>query len=172
MKKSEDKLKKLSEILLKGDPELSIEAIGLLREDQPFTGAIGLLASYYDNTEDILIRKAIEEFLNDIKEQSAAAEVIAEIKKPWKPGTISMLISSCWQSGLDYSEYVTDFAEIFFKGDYLTAIECLTIIDESTDDLSNNKREELLRLVNKHQISPISEKAVLRQELISILNRE
>jgi predicted DNA-binding protein len=171
MKKSEEKLKKLSDIFSKGESEQSIGAISLLREEQAFTGVIGLLASHYDNTEDVLIRKAIEEFLNDIKDKSVAPEIIAEIKKPLKAGTISMLISSCWQSGLDYTEYISDFTEIFFKGDYLTAIECLTIIEESTNGLSNKKREELLQLVDKHQLSPISEKAALRQELVSILNR-
>ena len=48
-----------------------------------------------------------------------------EIRKPWKDDTISMLVSSCWQSGLDYSEYSMDFAKVFLKGDYVTAIECL-----------------------------------------------
>ena len=43
--------------------------------------------------------------MNDLKDQSVSKEIITEIRKPFKPSTIRMLVSSCWQSGLDYSEY-------------------------------------------------------------------
>ena len=51
-----------------------------------------------------------------------------------------MLVSSCWQSGLNYSEYSTDLAEVFLKGDYVTAIECLTVIEESVNELSKAEK--------------------------------
>jgi hypothetical protein len=48
--------------------------------------------------------------MNDIKDKELCDEIIAEIKKPRKSSTVSMLVSSCWQSGLDYSAYSRDFA--------------------------------------------------------------
>ncbi|MCK7536379.1 MAG: hypothetical protein MZV63_38065 [Marinilabiliales bacterium] len=59
-------------------------------------------------------------------------EIIAEIQKAMESTTQSaMLVSSCWQSGLDYSDYSADFAKVFLKGDYATSIECITVIEES-----------------------------------------
>jgi hypothetical protein len=60
MIRSEKKLKELTVILNKGNNILISEAIGLLREEQPFKGAIGLLTSFYNNTDDYSIRKAIQ----------------------------------------------------------------------------------------------------------------
>ena len=150
MIRSEKKLKELAAILNKDNNILISEAIELLREEQPFEGAIGLLTSFYDKTDDYSIRKTIEGFMNDLKDQSASAEVINEIRKQWKADTISMLVSSCWQSGLDYSEYSLDLAKIFLKGDYVTAIECLTVIEESVHELSRERKDEIIKIIEEN----------------------
>jgi hypothetical protein len=171
MIKSEKKIKELATILDKDNNILISEAIGLLREEQPFEGAIGLLTTFYDKTEDFSIRKTIEEFMNDLKDQSASKEIITEIRKQLKPVTISMLVSSCWQSGLDYSEYSSELAEIFLKGDYVTAIECLTVIEESVHILSRAKKDEIIKILEKNPLPSVVEKKALTLELISILGR-
>ena len=171
MIKSEKKIKELAVILDKDNNILISEAIGLLREEQPFEGAIGLLAAFYDSTQDNLIRKSIEGFMNDIKDQSAIKEIITEIRKQLKPSTINMLVSSCWQSGLNYSEYSSDLTEIFLKGDYLTAVECLTVIEESVHELSIAKKDKIIKTIKKNPVSPVDEKAALTLELILIHSR-
>ena len=94
MVRSQQKLANLALSLNKDNNILIIQAIELLREELPFEGAIGLLASCYDKTDDFSVRKTIERFMNDIKDQSACVEVINEIRKQWKADTISMLVSS------------------------------------------------------------------------------
>ena len=131
MIKSANKIKELEEILNKDNNIVITEAIELLRQEKPFEGAIGLLTAFYDKTDDFLIRKTIAGFMNDIKDQTVCYEVINEIRKQWKSDTISMLVSSCWQSGLNYSDFSVDLAKVFLVGDYITAIECLTVIEES-----------------------------------------
>jgi len=171
MIKSDKKLKELSEILAKDNNLLITEAIGLLREELPFEGAIGMLTSFYDKTDDYPVRKTIEGFINDLKDQSAAKEVINEIRKQWKAHTISMLVSSCWQSGLNYSDYSSDLVEVFLKGDYITAIECLTVIEKTIHELSREKKDEIIKSLEERPLSPINEKSALTVELISILER-
>lgn len=169
---SEKKVNELSS-LLSGDSSILIsEAIKLLRDAEPFKGAIGLLANYYDKTNDDLIRKAIGGFMNDIKDQSVINEVIAEIKKPFRPATISMLVSSCWQSGLDYSEYSSDLTDVFLQSDYVTALECLTVIEESVPELSHAKRDELIKYIEEFPVQTSDEKRGLTSELIAILKLE
>ncbi|MBK8883021.1 MAG: hypothetical protein IPN67_11740 [Bacteroidales bacterium] len=169
---SEKKVNELSS-LLSGDSSILIsEAIKLLRDAEPFKGAIGLLANYYDKTNDDLIRKAIEGFMNDIKDQSVINEVITEIKKPFRPATISMLVSSCWQSGLDYSEYSSDLTDVFLQSDYVTALECLTVIEESVPELSHAKRDELIKYIEEFPVQTADEKRGLTSELIAILKLE
>jgi hypothetical protein len=171
MIKSEKKIKELYEVLNKNNNIAITEAIELLRQEKPFEGAIGLLTAYYDKSEDFIIRKKIAGFLDDLKDQHACREVIEEIRKEWKSDTISMLVSSCWQSGLNYSDYSFDLAQVFMKGDYVTAIECLTVIEESVDEISRVRKNEIIKMLEEGQASQITEKKTLIQELILILER-
>jgi hypothetical protein len=171
MIRSEKKLKELAEILNKDNNILISDAIQLLREDQPFEGAISLLTAFYNKTGDFSIRRTIEGFMNDLKDQSAGPEVMQEIRKDWNDDTIGMLVSSCWQSGLDYSDYCIDFAKVFLRGDYPTAIECMTVIEESLQDLSMETRNEIIELINESPFSPSDEKRSLIHELISLLGK-
>jgi hypothetical protein len=168
---TENRLKELASLLKKGNNEALVPAIELLREEQPFEGAIGLLTSFYDKTEELPVRKAIEVFMNDLKNPSAAPEVINEIRKQWNPDTISMLVSSCWQSGLDYSLYAADLAEVFLKGDYITAIECLTVIEETSNNLTREKKDEIIGIINEKPGFHANEKRELTMELLSILKK-
>jgi hypothetical protein len=171
MIKSEKKVKDLS-LLLSGENNILIEeGIGLLRNEEPFEGAIGLLASFYDKTEDNSVRKIIEGFMNDLKDQSVRGEIITEIRKPFKQSTISMLVASCWQSGLNYSEYSDDLVKIFLKSDYITALECLTVIEESVHELSLAKRNEIINFIQEYPVQSSNEKTGLTHELISILKQ-
>lgn len=171
MIRSEKKLNELSSIINKGNNKSIADAIELLREDQPFEGAIELLTSVYDSTEDSALKKSIEGFMNDLKDQSACREVITEIRKDLNPSTISMLVASCWQSGLDYSEYSADFARTFLKSDYVGAVECLTVIEETSNSLTSEKKEEIRKIIDENPLSPGNEIVVLITELISILEK-
>jgi hypothetical protein len=168
MIKSEKKLKELSQILDKDSNIVITKAIDLLRQETPFEGAIGLLTALYDKTTDYSIRKTISDFMNDLKDQTACDEVIIEIRKDWNPDTISMLVSSCWQSGLNYAGYSADLAKVFLNGDYVTAVECLTVIEESVHELTRSEKNELIKILTEGPATP-DEKKVLAFELISIL---
>ncbi len=171
MIKSEKKLKELSLLLNKDNNNLINEAIIHLRDEQPFEGAIGILTSFYDMTNDSSLKKSIENFMNDIKDQSACSEVINEIRKPWKADTISMLVSSCWQSGLNYTGFSKDFARVFITGGYVTAIECLTVIEETANELEPEIKDEIKKIVSDSASSFTHEKKALTDELFEILDR-
>lgn len=171
MIRSEKKLNELAGILKKGNALFMARAIKSLRGEEPFEGAIGLLAEYYDNSSDEGISGLIEDFFNDIKHQSARPEVMAEIRKPWKQDTISMLVSSCWQSGLDYSEYTGDFAAVFLEADYATAIECMTVMEESAKLNTREQKDDIIEIIKSSSRAFTHEKTALTHELIGILER-
>jgi hypothetical protein len=170
MIRSEEKLKGLAIVLKKKDNTQISNAIEVLREEQPFNDAIGLITSFYDQTDENHLRKKIEGFMTDLKDQSATKEIINELRKNHKPDTISMLVSSCWQSGLNYSDYALDFIQIFLKGDYVAAIECLTVIEEFSCDLTKQTKDELIRILEDNPIPLRNEKSTLMLELKTILS--
>jgi hypothetical protein len=87
--------------------------------------------------------------------------LLNEIRKQWKSDTISMLVSSCWQSGLNYSDYSFDLAKVFLTGDYVTAIECLTVIEESVHELSKVRKDEIIKCLRKVRYLRLMKKRLL-----------
>jgi hypothetical protein len=170
MTKSDKKLRELSVLLNEGNIKRIIRSLELLRDEKPFDGVIGLLTSFYDTCNDNQIRKSITIFMNDLKDQSVTAEVISEIRKDREPDTISMLVSSCWQSGLDYSDYCIDLANTFLKCDYVTAIECLTVIEEAAHLLNRKKKNEIIKIIKENPFGQGDEKSTLTNELLTILS--
>lgn len=166
---SEKKLRELEGKLNTNNLKVVSDAIITLRNEDPFRGAIGLLAGLFDSTNDIIIKDLIRNFLNDIKEAAARIEVVAEVMKVYKSETLCMLVSSCWQSGLDYSEFASDFAEIFIRGDYLTALECFTVIEGSVQGIAADNKSKIIELLEKNGSTSSDEKKSLLRALIKVL---
>jgi hypothetical protein len=165
----QNKRKELEHIL-NGENFVKIaESIKVLRDETPFSGAIGLLVEFYSKTDNSSVRRQITEFLNDLKDQSSCEEVIYELKRELKPETLRMLVSSCWQSGLNYSAYSPVFADLFLAGDYLTAIECFTVIESSVEKLTRPEKDSLIIKIREGSSGNIGEKRALAMELISVL---
>jgi len=169
MIKSVEKLRNLSSLLNKDNPVLIAEAVEMLRDEEPFEGAVGLLAACYDKNSAVMVNNAIESFMNDLKDKSLRAEIISEIKKDHRPETTSMLVASCWQSGLDYSAFSADLAEVFISSDYGIALECLTVIEESIPVLTAIEKNKLLSILKNGSTSESDVKKTLTLDLISRL---
>jgi hypothetical protein len=167
--------KKLNELrtVLSNKNNLRItQAIRLMRNEPPLAGAIALLISHYDGSDNHSIRQLIKEFMNDMKSQAFCAEVVEEIKKDHKADTLEMLASSCWQSGLDYSDYCSDFAVLFLTGNYMTALECFTVIESSAGKISKKRKDMIIKKIQEGATELMGEKAPLAVELVAILSEE
>lgn len=171
MNSPQDKRKELEHILNKGNFVKINEAIKRLREAPPFSGAIALLASHYESTGNQEVKGLIMDFLNDLRDQSLCGEVVEEIRKDFTWPTRSMLIASCWQSGLNYSGYAGDFAELFVSGDYATALECFTVIESSSGLLSMEEKDAIIKLIKSNASKVSGEKTALAMELLYFLEQ-
>lgn len=168
MIKSEKKLKELATLLGKDNPALVAKAIDMLRDEEPFEGAIELLASCYDTNNSTLVDKAIENFFNDLKDKELRHEIVSEIKKDRSRRTLTMLVSSCWQSGMDYSGFAAEFAEVFLRSDYGTSLECFTVIEGIIPELDRTEKESITGLIREN-LESAGAKKPLCLELISLL---
>lgn len=166
MIQSEKKIRDFEEKIRSRDSRSVLKAISHLRDEEPWEGAIGILVDLYDETNDIAVQNAVRDFLNDLKDKSAGREVIAELKKKRKPQTMVMLVSSCWQSRLDFSEYLHDFAEVFVSSDLAMAIECYTVIKESADRVAIKVKNEVSDILIDAAPFLSDEKAALANDII------
>ncbi len=171
MIKSEKKLAELRKTLSNAKYNEIYDRISMLRAEEPFEGAITLLAQFYDESDREEIKTAISAFLNDMKERSGRAEVIGSLGAVKKPETKAMLASSCWQSGLDYSEYAVVLCEEFMSGDYMTSLECFTVLENCTDTISVDDKTDLIARLDSALARYDTPMRKLTEELISLLKQ-
>lgn len=169
MLRSDRKLAELNRILKGGKHYEIEEKIGMLRTGEPYEGAIRLLALYYDSTEDESIKLIISDFFNDMKQLSGRTEVIESIAAVTKPASKAMLACSCWQSGLDYADYAVALAEFFMEGEYLTSLECFTVLDTCSGMISETDRVSIIHRLEEAAGTYEKPKQQLTRELIAVL---
>jgi len=169
MIKSDKKLAELSKTLLNGKYNEINARISILRAEEPFKGAIRLLARFYDETGKDELKLIISAFFNDLKERSGQAEVIEALGSVVNPASKAMLASSCWQSGLDYSGYAVELADTFIAGDYLTSLECFTVLDNCSASLNDRDRAEIIFRLQNEKVKFDPPKQKLAMELITVM---
>lgn len=169
MKENDKKIKELTGKLNNKNTNSVIGTISGLRNREYFTGVIQLLVEMYNVSDNADIRNTIKEFMNDLKEPATRQEVIGELKKDYTSETLEMIASSCWQSGLDYSEYATDFADLFAREEYMVALECFTVLEEASYLLSRSTKDSIISTVRKGINNYSRDKSALMMELINML---
>jgi hypothetical protein len=107
--------------------------------------------------------------LDQIKDKGAVPYVVAELELKRAEKYRIRLITSCWQSGLDYSAHLGIFSKFFVEGDYLIAIESFSVIEENIHNSSaqviRDCREYLVLNLPKSSV----EKKALFIELIKLV---
>jgi hypothetical protein len=119
------------------------------------------------NSEDII--QEVLQFVRDLKDQKCVPVIVEYIDGDKVAGHIGGLVSSCWQSRLDFSGHLKSFARCFLKGNYQTALEAFTVIEEMLWK-STDKNIQMCRKILVDNADMISEeKKPLYLELIKVL---
>jgi len=132
---------------------------------------IPYLIKLLNEKNDAEIKNAIASYFNDLTVQEATTQIIDAIKNDNLKNIHHILLSSCWQSNLDYSNYIDVFINIFISGTYIDAIEAFTII-ENFDNKFTKEEIQNYTLKLKSEISNIDEdRKELLVELVNVLEK-
>lgn len=74
-------------------------------------------------------RQEVLEFLSTLNVSEAVDTMMGIVKNEDLQQVRQQVLSTLWNSKLDYSYYLPDFVEIAVDGDFMEALECLTIIE-------------------------------------------
>lgn len=75
------------------------------------------------------IKAEVIEFLSSLKDTDAVDEILRLLKDSNYLQTRQILLTTIWNSPLDYSYYLPEFVEIAIEGNFMEALDCLTIIE-------------------------------------------
>lgn len=115
------------------------------------------------------LKEVILEFISDIKNQSAV-EIITKIiqKRKGDSNTIG-LISSCWQSNLDFSNHLPLFIDILCNSDYQTSFEAFTVIENSAGSIDKKGLDLYITTIeSKLKSTPIEKHSLLTETIVML----
>ena len=167
MKAKEAEKKQIS-ILRSGNTAAIIDTIDEIREK----GTLTILPEIFElllDTEDDEVMDACTGLLNDLKEQEAVNYLLSALKNQRYRPIRSTLVSSCWQSGLDYSSEIALFTRFLVREDYATALEAFTVIENSLGELSDAEIVELTSALNTGLQEAADSKKKLIREMIAVI---
>ena len=163
-----NRLKVQQEALRSGNRPEILAALKEIRS----TGKVAILPELLDlllDQEDEQITGEIIALLNDLKNQEAAGILAGAISNPEYKELSTILVAACWQNGLSYGGYLDTFVEVALDGDYATAIEAFTVIEEAVGEVDREQRQRHLETIRDHLPEVDAHKQPLLKELIKVI---
>lgn len=105
--------------------------------------AIKPLIETLSKTNNEEVKQEIINLMYDLKDQSVVDEIMLAIEDDLYENEKATLISIFWQSSLDGSDYLSTFVREAIKGDYMTCIEVLTVIENFDATFQETEVEDL-----------------------------
>ncbi len=133
---------------------------------------ISAVMKLYSQTDAPAITHAIVALIRDLKSQAAVDSLITALQDISDQDKKQAIVAACWQSGLDFSAYIQVFLQLFLEGDYMTALEAFTVIENALPFLQDKKvlKQHIVYFKEQsHRIKPASDKASLYHEMIKVL---
>ncbi len=136
----------VSKSLKSNDEAIALKAIEKVKKggDASF---IPELLTVLTETSEVGVESAISQLLFDLKEVSGVEAIVNELTNPAFIDIRVIMLSACWQSGMDISHRLPDLITVASTGSYMECLEVLTII-ENWETISDQEmlENEILRL--------------------------
>jgi len=170
----------LIKIMTKAQTKLKIaETIVDLKSDSQakILGALKILETIGDKTvlpalievlrkKDVVVSKAILELIANIQDQEITEDLVEAIRNEIDPSIRQQLLTTIWNSKLDFSETLAEFVSLATEGDFLQALECLTIIENLSGPFEEHQLLEA-QLYLKDYAEDLTEKEPKKHQIIS-----
>jgi len=115
------------------------------------------------------VRTEILSLLSEIKSADAVPVIVTSLESRDFGEYLAALIAACWQSGLDFSAHLRTFAKFFIQGDYITALESFTLLEEAFPNATDDARLECIRYIRESEHLVLVEKLPLYRELRKVI---
>lgn len=111
-------------------------------------------------------RKEILHFFSSLVDPDAATGMIELIQNDDLSIIRQALLTTIWSGKIDYSSYVAEFVELSVDGDFLIALDCLTIMEQMSGPFNESHLLEA-QLHLKEYLEQTSDKEQRHREIIS-----
>jgi hypothetical protein len=110
-----------------------------------------------------------EATLLNLKKEKGGDILLLAIASPKSDKNRHLLIAACWESEINFSQYLPFFILLALDTDYLVSLEAITVISNMEGPFNNENVKEGIEKIKAIQKNITSEKAVLLNDLIDTL---
>jgi hypothetical protein len=150
------------------DKDMQLKAIADAYDNGDSAIVKALFELLKTNADDEEILDASFEFLYQVKDQ-LCAPVYAEYMLLTKGELRKEIIAACWQSGIDFKNYIPHFTTVAIVTDFETAFEAITVIENQEPPFDNALLTGSIAAIEKELSKQTEDKQALLQSLIVTL---
>lgn len=120
-------------------------------------------------SQDTEIKSKITGLFANLKESDAIPLIIDAIQNEKYAPELKDLVSSCWENGLDYSQYLSLFVDLMLESDFMVSFEAYTVIMNMATKIDQKKIDVEIDRIEKFLPSADDQKRVLLMDVIDFL---
>lgn len=149
------------------DEEIILKALIKVR-DKGKTSVIEPLFDLFESNQDERIRAEIKSILGDLKD-SYALEIIIEKLKTGSEALNEVLLFALWNSSLNAVDFIPEVIDAAKDGNYMIALEALTVIENLDGPFSNEKLTEAQFILNEYFEEGADEKEAIMRSILDVI---
>lgn len=111
-------------------------------------------------------KESVVSFLADLKNQNAVGIITKSISDNRNHKDLHYLVSACWQSRLNFSQYIDIFIDLICNADFQTSIEAYTSIENMLEKFNKEERTKHAKTLKMNYVKASSDKSELIKSLI------
>lgn len=115
------------------------------------------------------IKSKITDLFANLKESDAIPLIVEAIQNQKYAPELKELVASCWENGLDYSNYLTLFVDLLIDSEFLIAFEAYTVIVNMTAKIDQAKIDIEIDRLEQAMKTTSDEKKALILDVIDFL---
>ncbi len=133
------------------------------------TSDFPVLVEILHQSQNPEIRAKITGLFANLKEKDTVPLMIEAIQNKKYAPELKQLVSSCWENGLNYTNYLSLFVDILILHDFLVAFEAYTVIMNMETTIDQAKIDQEIEKLDQAIHTTSDEKKALMLDVIDFL---
>lgn len=154
--------------LQSADSNIVIEALDELRVSGK-TSDIPILVEMLHQSQNPEIKTKIVGIFANLKDKDSVPLLIEAIQNQKYAPELKQLVSSCWENGLNYTNYLSLFVDLLISHDFLVAFEAYTVITNMETTIDQAKIDTEIEKLDQAMHTTTDEKKALMLDVIDFL---
>jgi len=160
-------VKQIIEDLKSSEEKTVLKALTKIK-DKGKTSVIIPMFDLFESTSNEKYKVEIKNILSTIKD-AYALDLFIEKLSTGSHELNELLLFSLWNSSLNAVDFIPEIVETAIRGNYMVALEALTVIENLDGPFSNEKLEESQYLINEYFAEGPDEKIDLIKSILDVV---